>query len=567
MKKINQVNNPIIYLFLALGVSSISYGISSELRGLSILLTVLFLLWIFLLWGMNFTLILVIFFVVGLFINVSYYNIPDNVQGQVRIVKVSAYESIGSFHRKKLLIEDNEKIKLKLGEIYNVSGQIDKENQNKNKGIVGSMKITSVSKCNGDLITKLYEIKDNIYGKLKKNLGIRKAGLLSSIAFGYSDGLDNEDKSDMKKFGVIHSISVSGLHVAIVYGFFKIFLGNKLGLILCFIYVIFTGANYSSIRAFIMLGTVEGAEIVKRNNNSISSLCLSAMILTIYKPYSIFETSFHLSYLATLGIILVNKKVNNILYKFPEKLRECISVALSAQVFTVPYLLLIFNELSLNFIIGNLCLIPFVNILVILGNLLIVFYSFSGVFNFICYLILKSINLFDIVLNSIHNFSMPIIYGNEYLAMMYFAVMTSIYFIKKGFKKFVYMPAVVLILLVVKLYSPILSLKYYKEGAILVSYRGERVLISNKKQIDMERLAEISEASRTYRNINKINVCGKCRIRSYGKNYLLEFPDKKYLLKMSVGEKGTGDYDIINFKDGPFNKIFILNNDIIKTCS
>ena len=87
------------------------------------------------------------------------------------------------------------------------------------------------------------------------------------------------------------------------------------------------------------------------------------MILTIFKPYSIFEISFHLSYLATLGIILMNKKMNNMLYKFPGKLREGISIALSAQIFTVPYLLLIFRDLSLNFIIGNLCLVPFVNIL------------------------------------------------------------------------------------------------------------------------------------------------------------------------------------------------------------
>ena len=398
-------------------------------------------------------------------------------------------------------------------------------------------------------------------------MGYRKAGLVSSIAFGYSDGLDSEDKSEMKNFGIIHSISVSGLHVAIVYGFLRVFVGNKIGLLLCIIYVIFTGSNYSSIRAFIMLGTVEGAELVKRNNNSISSLCLSAMILTIFKPYSIFEISFHLSYLATLGIILMNKKMNNMLYKFPRKLREGISIALSAQIFTVPYLLLIFRDLSLNFIIGNLCLVPFVNILVILGNLLFVFYRFNSLFDFLSYLILKIIDIFDKVLNNIDNFAVPIFYGNEYFAMMYFSIMISIYFMKRGFKKFMYMPMAVLFIIIIQLYSPVLNLKYYNEGAILISYKGERILISNKKEIDMERLTKISEAGKNYRNINKINIPGKCMIRSCGKNYLLETPKKKYLLKIAVGEKGIGDYDIINFKDGPFNKIFIWNNDIIKTCS
>lgn len=567
IKKINKVNNPIIYLFLALGVSSISYGINDELRELSIFLSALFFIWIFLLWGINFTFITAVFFAVGLFINCSYYNVPDKICGEVRIVKVSTYETIGSFEGKNLLIEDYSGSELQTGELYSVSGIVEKEEKNKNKGIVGGLKVESINKCDGDFITILYKIKRSIYEKLKENLGMRKAGLVSSIAFGYSDGLDSEDKSDMKNFGIIHSISVSGLHVAIVYGFLRIFLGNKLGLLSCLVYVIFTGANYSSIRAFIMLGTVEGAEIVKKNNNSISSLCLSAMILTIYKPYSIFEISFHLSYLATLGIILMNKKINTALYKLPGKLRDGLSVTLSAQIFTVPYLLLIFKDLSLNFIIGNLVLVPFVNVLVILGNLLFVFYRFNGMFDFISYLVLKIIDIFDMVLNNIENFSLPIFYGNEYFAMMYLSIMTSIYFVKKGFKKVMYMPIAVLCMIIVQLYSPVLNLKYYYEGAILVSYRGERVLISNKEQIDMERLVKISEADKVCRNINKINVYGKCKIKSQGKNYLLEIFDKKYLLKVAGSENGSGDYDIINFKDGPFNKIFIWNDDIIKTCS
>ena len=181
-----------------------------------------------------------------------------------------------------------------------------------------------INKVDGDFITKLYDVKRNIYTRLEENLGKRKAGLIASIAFGYSDYLDEEDKEDMKNFGVIHSISVSGLHVAIVYGFLRIFMGGKFGLLATMIYVIFTGSNYSSIRAFVMLSSVEVGHILKRNNSSISALCLSAMILIIYQPYSIFSISFHLSYLATLGIIMFNKKFNNILYKLHAKAQTTI---------------------------------------------------------------------------------------------------------------------------------------------------------------------------------------------------------------------------------------------------
>lgn len=565
-KKISDVNNPIIYLFLALGVSSISYGINDDLGGLSIFLTVFFFIWIFLMHGINFTFIAAIFFAIGLFINCSYYNIPDSINGQVRIVKITTYETIGTYDGKKILI-DNSRQKFETGELYYIKGNIHSKDRDETKGIAGSVKIEEIYKCKDDFVSRLYKIKFHIYEKLKENLGVRKSGLISSIAFGYSDGLDNADKSDMKNFGIIHSISVSGLHVAIVYGFLRLFVGNKLGLIATVVYVIFTGANYSSIRAFIMLATVEGADIFKRNNNSISSLCLSAMILTIYKPYSIFEISFHLSYLATLGIILLNKKLYYKLYKLPGKLRDGLSVTLSAQVFSIPYLLLIFKDFSLNFIAGNLILVPFINIFVVLGNLLFLFYNFHGMFDFISYIILKIINVFDTVLNNIDNYALPSFYGNEYYAFLYLSIIMSIYFINKGFSKFKYFPLAALVVIIIQMYSPILSIKYYNEGAILVAYRGERVLISNKNEIDMDRLKEVSEANKVCRDIKKISVKDRCRIKSNGKNYLLELYDKKYLLKTAGSVNGTSDYDIINFKDGPFNKIFILNDDIIKTCS
>ena len=168
-----------------------------------------------------------------------------------------------------------------------------------------------INKANGDFITKLYEFKRKIYNKLEENLGKRKAGLIASIAFGYSDYLDEEDKEDMKNFGIIHSISVSGLHVVIVYGFLKIFMGGKVGLLATMIYVIFTGYSYPSIRAFLMLSSVEVGHILKKNNSSISALCFSAMILIIYQPYSIFSISLHLTYLATMGIVMFNKKFNS----------------------------------------------------------------------------------------------------------------------------------------------------------------------------------------------------------------------------------------------------------------
>ena len=563
-KKIEEVGNPVVYIFLTLAISCISYGINQKFRGLTIFIVAFFFMCIFYYCGIRFSCIMIIFFVVGILMNCSYYRISNKINGEVRIIKVSNYGIIASYEGKNITLKTDKK-NVYVGEKYKVIGKL-KDIQDKSNGIVGELEPQEINKASGDFITKLYDIKREIYTRLEENLGRRKAGLIASIAFGYCDNLDEEDKEDMKNFGVIHSISVSGLHVVIVYGFLRIFMGGKLGLFATMIYVIFTGYSYPSIRAFVMLSCIQVGYILKRNNSSISALCLSAMILIIYQPYSVFNISFHLTYLATLGIIMFNKKFNNILYKLHVKLRQSLSLTLSAQVFTLPYLILIFKDFSANFIIGNLFLVPFVDLMVITGNILALTYVFPKLFDFFSYLNLYIIKMFDWMLNTIDKISLPMFYGNEYVVFFYLFLLLSFYFVRKGYKKFIYLPLISILIIGLQIYSPILNIKYYTEGAILVSYRNQRVLIANKSQIDLKRLSKATLATKTYRQGKSINIAGICNIKLQGKNYILDTSKEKYLLKM-VSSKELSEYDIINFKDGLTNKIFVINGEVIEIFS
>jgi len=559
-KKIEEVGNPVVYIFLTLAISCTYYGLNQEIRGIAIFIVAFFFLSLFYYCGISFTCIMIIFFIVGILMNCSYYRISNKINGEVRIVKVNNYSVIASYEGKNITLKTDKK-NLYVGEKYKITGEI-QNIQDKSNGIVGELEPKMINKVNGDFITNLYDFKRKIYSKLEENLGKRKAGLIASIAFGYSDYLDEEDKEDMKNFGVIHSISVSGLHVAILYGFLRIFMGSKFGLLATMIYVIFTGSSYPSIRAFVMLSSVEMGQILKRNNSSISALCLSAMILIIYQPYSIFSVSLHLSYLATLGIIMFNKKFNNILYKFHTKLRQSLSLTLSAQVFATPYLILIFKDFSVNFIIGNLFLVPFVDIIVVTGNILALTYGFPKLFDFCSYINLNIIKMFDWMLNTIDKIALPMFYGNEYVVFFYLFLILSFYFVRKGYNKFIYLPLISILVIGIQIYSPIINMKYYTEGAVLISYKGERVLIANKNQIDLKRLSEATMATKSYRQRKSINIDGICNVKLQGKNYVLETSKEKYLLKMVSGNEPS-EYDIINFKDGLKDKIFIINGAVI----
>ncbi len=429
-KRIEEVANPIVYIFITLILSSITFGLFSDFKKLTIFIVGFFFICVFYYCGISFTVVISLIFVMGLFMNFSYYNINFNedVETEVRILKNNSYETIGCYNGKKIIIE-NLQDKLTQSDKFNVKGTL-KDNSIKEKGIVGTLFINNIQKSDDDFISNLYHIKNKVYKMLEENLGKRKAGLISSIAFGYSECLDDEDKDYMKSFGIIHAISVSGLHVAIVYSVLKRFLGVKIGLIATIIYVLFTGSNYSSIRAFLMLSTLELSYLLKRNNNSISALSISGIILLLMRPYAVFEISFHLSYLATLGIILYNKKLNYKFYKLPKVLRNTLSISLSAQIFTFPYLILVFKDFSVNFILGNLFLMPFINLIVICGNILPVTYVIPSLFDFCSYINLVILKWFDWTLDKLEYYSLPIINGNEYIAIFYMSILISLYFIK-----------------------------------------------------------------------------------------------------------------------------------------
>ena len=563
LKKVKDIGNPIVYIFIILLMSCICYGLNDDYRRLTIFIVASFFVILIYNCGIKFSSLMFIIFIIEILMNISYYSIDEKFDGIVRIKQMNSYDIISTCDGKKLILDDLKDSNIEISKRYYIQGEV-QSNTDKSKGIVGKVLVKKCNPIEDDWITKIYKVKLKVYELLKENLGERKSSLISSISFGYKEYLDEEDENDMKNFGIIHSISVSGLHVAIVYAFIKKIAGNKLGLLGTILYVILTGSEYSCIRAFIMLASVEGASIFQRNNNSLSSISLSGIIILILSPYAAFQISFHLSFLATIGMILYNKKLNDLLYKLQKNLRETLSITLSAQILTTPYLMIIFSDFSLNFIIGNIFLLPFINTIVILGNLLILTYSFIPVFDFISYLILKLVNIFDYVVNMFENIDLPMFYSNKYIAFFYCILLFCFYFYRKGYKKFMYLPIISMMIIMMQIYSPLPYIEYYKEGAIVFSHRGRNILITNKNPIDIQRISRISHATHLYRDVDKIYIEDICKIKSKGQNYILYVNDEKYFLKMAMNKYEAEDYDIINFKEGKIKKIIIFQNQVYR---
>lgn len=556
----NYFNNPLPYIFIVFMLSYFTYEMYSKNTILVSFYVVSFFIFIMYFKGKYIMFILALFFIVALNNIICFYNYTPREIEEVRITEVKNYYGKGEINGRIVSLSNvNEKIEV--GNKLLVKGKFT-ENKNIGTGVIGDYKIEDYKILKSDFIDKLYKRRKYVFESIESKLGERKAALITSVSFGYKSELNEDHKELMKNLGISHVISISGLHLVLVYSVLRRFLGVKLSLVLALVYVLFSGASAPAVRAYIMIVILNVGKIVKRNYNPIAALSLAGIILILEKPYYIYNLGFVLSFLATLGIILFNKDLNKKLYKLPNSIRNTIAISLSAQILTLPIIILYFNEVSLNFIVGNIIVIPFINVLVVLGNILIFIVEIPIIFNYIMYICHYIIKYIDIIMYKIDNMSLDLMYFHYTVAYFYIALLMTYYFYKKGFKRFIYYPLIIFFYILVAIYSPLPKIRYYNEGGLLISYKGDRVLIQTKDEVDKEKLAMISLSDYIYEEIDEINIEKEIKIKRYGENYILQTVNNEYLLFVNY-ENLNNDYDIIDFRKGDIKEIVIFENEII----
>lgn len=560
VKNYKGFNNPLVYIFIVFILSSFIYELYSKNKLLAIFYTCSFFVFLFYFKGAYITSILILFFIVALNNITCFYSYTPSKVEKIRIIEVKNFYGKGKIDGRIVNLSNIDK-GIEVGNTLLVKGEFT-ENKNIGAGIIGDYKIENYKVLKPDLIDKLYKRRMKVFKSIENKLGKRKASLITSVSFGYKSELNEDYKELMKNLGISHVISISGLHLVLVYSVLRKLLGKKLSLLLAFIYVLFSGASASSVRAYIMIVILTFGSIVKRNYNPLASLSLAGIILLVMKPYYIFNLGYLLSFLATLGIILFNKSLNKKLYKLPNFIRSTIAISLSAQMLTLPVIILYFNEVSLNFIIGNIVIIPFINILVVLGNMLIFLVETQNLFNYIMYICHYIIKYIDIIMYKIDNMSFDLVYFHYTVAYFYIALLTAYYFYKRGFKRFIYYPLIVAGYIMILIYSPFPKIRYYYEGAIFISYRGDRLAIQTKNIVDKEKIKNITLSNKLIDELYEINIGGEIKLKKEGKNYILKTNNKEYLLFVNY-EEVDGGYDIIDFRKGDIKEITVFKDNII----
>tara|TARA_B100000902_G_C27172558_1_gene844593 strand:- start:8 stop:1099 length:1092 start_codon:yes stop_codon:yes gene_type:complete len=140
------------------------------------------------------------------------------------------------------------------------------------------------------------------------------------------------------------------------------------------------------------------ADAINKSSNVFNILAASAIFLLVVDPFLIMQVSFQLSYLAVLGILYLQPKINRLFvsrFWIINKVWALITVSIAAQLATFPLTIYYFHQFPNYFLLTNLLVIPMAFVILVIGIVIIIL-SFS--------------NPFTVFLGSLYNWVLKIFY-------------------------------------------------------------------------------------------------------------------------------------------------------------
>lgn len=201
------------------------------------------------------------------------------------------------------------------------------------------------------------------------------ANLLLGIVFGARGDFPPEFWTNLRTAGVLHVIAASGMNVSFFTGavmfslnaFFKRRISLILAIFAAIFYSFLVGFEASILRATIMAIIAFTASFLGRQNLAVLALIVTGLVMLLWSPAFLFDVGFQLSFLATLGILLL-KPLFSDLAKI-KWVGEDLVTTLTAQVATTPILLGTFGTIGILSILVNVLVLWTVPILMLLGSL------------------------------------------------------------------------------------------------------------------------------------------------------------------------------------------------------
>lgn len=226
----------------------------------------------------------------------------------------------------------------------------------------------------GDVfVTKGYQKFDEkvriaVKNLLYKHMSEKNAATAYAVMFGDKSGIDGITYSAYKGAGVVHVLTVSGLHVGfligLIYGFLKLCRVNRyvnftLTTIVIIFYAYLCSFAPSVMRAGIMGIILMLSRLLYRRYDELNSLGLAGFILCLIRPLNALDVGFLMSVFCVMAIFVLMPVFTKLFKKVvPEKVASPLAVSLAAQIGILPMLCMLGGSVNILSIIANLIIVP-----------------------------------------------------------------------------------------------------------------------------------------------------------------------------------------------------------------
>lgn len=186
---------------------------------------------------------------------------------------------------------------------------------------------------------------------------------MRSLMLGDKTGLYQDEALHlaMSRSGFMHTVAVSGMHIAFLVGLLQLLMGanrrsSYICIVLVWLFVLTTGSTHSAVRAGIMQTILLLAPILRRENDPPTSLSAALALILLINPYAAASVGLQLSFGAMAGIMCFSQRINDAFTaKLPDSrlgnfLRGILGTAassLAVMVFTIPLIAVHFGYIQL----------------------------------------------------------------------------------------------------------------------------------------------------------------------------------------------------------------------------
>lgn len=236
----------------------------------------------------------------------------------------------------------------------------------------------------------IYRLRMKMSEAVEDALPGRVGGFAAAITTGDRSGIDQSTLVALRASNLAHLLAISGLHMGLLTGF--VFASLRLGLaavpplslrypirkwaagaalVAGAAYLVLSGGNVATERAFIMVAVMFGAVMADKRAITLRAVALAAVIVLSIRPEALLGPGFQMSFAATTALVAVYAALRDApvhLSKVPKPISLLAGVALSSAVAgaaTAPIAAAHFNQIPHYGLLANIVSVPLMGLVII----------------------------------------------------------------------------------------------------------------------------------------------------------------------------------------------------------